>query len=318
MIFFIYGTDNYRCQEKLNELKDGFIQKRDKAGLNIVNLDGEKLGLDELRQEILTVPFLGEKKMIVIKNFLGGRKPSENTKAEEFLSTNEKTLENVVCFVEFFDPKETRLSRGHVEMKNALFKFLAGQKFAWEFNALSNRELTPWLKQYTEKNQIKIEPAALTALAAAVGNDLYQLTSELKKLKAYRHPGAIKAEDIKNLAQPKFNDNIFNLMDAIGQKNRKLSLKLISDQLSSGNHELMLHKMILRQFKILLQIAGGATAANSDLHPFVYQKAKLQAKNFSLVKLKKIYTELLGLEAEFKTGQKNPELIFDLFIAKNC
>ena len=35
MIFFLYGTDAYRINEKLAELKAGFIAKKDKAGLNI-------------------------------------------------------------------------------------------------------------------------------------------------------------------------------------------------------------------------------------------------------------------------------------------
>ena len=53
MIFYICGTDHYRAAEKLKELKNGFIQKRDKAGLNVTEIDGETVDATKLRQEIM-------------------------------------------------------------------------------------------------------------------------------------------------------------------------------------------------------------------------------------------------------------------------
>jgi DNA polymerase III delta subunit len=76
--------------------------------------------------------------------------------------------------------------------------------------------------------------------------------------------------------------------------------------------------MIIRQFRILLLISGGTTATDAGVHPYVFQKASAQARNFSKPQLKKIYSELMDLEVEFKNGPKNPELLLDMFIAKNC
>jgi len=74
MLFYVHGTDHYRIKEKINELKTGFVKKRDKANLNTVNLDGEKIDLSHLIQEVMTTPFLGEKKMIVVKNIWKNKK----------------------------------------------------------------------------------------------------------------------------------------------------------------------------------------------------------------------------------------------------
>ena len=318
MIFFIYGTDHYRGQEKLKELKDGFIQKRDKGGFNVINLDGEEIGLDQLKQEIMTTPFLSEKKMVVVKNIFQSDKKMEKPLAE-FLKERENKTDNIVCFVDFFDPQKIKLPPNKkISLAGPLFKYLASQKFVWEFNLMNNPALNHWLKKYLASREIKIENEATRELALLAGNDLNNLVSEIDKLMAYRNGQIIRIEDVKNLTNAKFDENIFNLIDALSQKNKRLALKLTSDQLNSGVHELSILKMISRQFKILLQVKSGANNSTLGLHPFVFKKALGQVKNFTPEKLVAIFKALIELESQLKTGHKNPELLFDLFIAKNC
>ncbi|MFA4871710.1 MAG: DNA polymerase III subunit delta [Patescibacteria group bacterium] len=320
MIFFIYGTDQYRCQEKLKELKNGFIQKRDKGGFNVINLDGEEIGLDQLKQEIMTTPFLSEKKMVVIKNIFSSDKKIEKPLAE-FLKEkeSENKIDNVICFIDFFDPQKIKLPPNKkISLAGPLFKYLASQKFVWEFNLMNNPALNHWLKKYLVNRNIKIENEAVKELALLAGNDLNNLVSEIDKLMAYRNGRIIRIEDVKTLTNGRLDENIFNLIDALSQKNKKLALKLTSDQLNSGVHELSILKMISRQFKILLQVKSGANNSTLCLHPFVFKKALGQVKNFTPEKLVVIFKALIELESQLKTGHKNPELLFDLFIAKNC
>ncbi|MBI5766113.1 DNA polymerase III subunit delta [Candidatus Falkowbacteria bacterium] len=318
MIFFIYGTDHYCCQEKLKELKDGFMQKRDKGGFNVINLDGEEIGLDQLKQEIMTTPFLSEKKMVVVKNIFQSEKKIEKPLAE-FLKERENKTDNIVCFVDFFNPQKIKLPPNKkISLAGPLFKYLASQKFVWEFNLMNNLALNHWLKKYLANREIKIENEAIRELALLAGNDLNNLVSEIDKLTAYRNGQIIRLEDVKTLTNAKFDENIFNLIDALSQKNKKLALKLTSDQLNSGVHELSILKMINRQFKILLQVKSGANNSTLCLHPFVFKKALGQVKNFTPEKLVAIFKALIELESQLKTGHKNPELLLDLFIAKNC
>lgn len=309
MIFFIYGTDYYRCQQKLKELKDGFIQKRDKSGLNVVTLDGEKIDFDQIKQEALATPFLGEKKMIVVKNILQNKKvPKE---LMEFIKTRGETIDNVLCF---FSPQKP----GGYKPTGQLFQLLAKQKFAWCFDLMTDRGLSAWLKNYLTEKNITMEPAAINELVALVGNDLAALTKEIDKLVAYCHGKKITSADVKIMVRAKFDDNIFNLVDALGQKNKKLALKLLADQINSGNHELMILKMISRQFKILLQIKSDGPTVTPDINPYVLRKVGPQAKNFTLGQLLKIYQSLITIESQIKTGRHEPELLLNLFIAKNC
>ena len=153
MIFCIYGTDHYRCQEKLDELKNSFIQKKDKSGVNIVHLEyiektrGKKSEghdenfLDNLKQEALATSFLGDKKLIIVKNALKDKKDEEAIIT--FLKNNEATIENSLCFIDLIErPK----SKKDYPPKSALFHYLSGQKFKWEFTELSDNDALRWIK----------------------------------------------------------------------------------------------------------------------------------------------------------------------------
>ena len=319
MIFFVYGTDYFRCQQKSQELQDQFTQKRDKSGFNVVKLDGEDLNFDQFKQEVLTVPFLGEKKFIVVINVTKNR--TINKELLDFLKTREKELENSLMFVEtYFSKKE--------EPANALYKYLKTQKYSWEINTLAGYKIEKWLTQYFQQRNSVATPKAVSELVALVGNDLSQLTREADKLIAYKRQEQIQPEDVKLLVSAKFEDNIFDLTDAIALKNKKLALKLISNQLKSGSAPLQILAMISRQFKVILKVKSkleeisgypnqAQIASEIGEHPFVIKKAIDQSRGFSLDELIKINSKLLNIEAQLKSGAKNPELLFDLLMLKN-
>ena len=114
----------------------------------------------------------------------------------------------------------------------------------------------------------------------------------------------------------------------MGQKNKPLALKLISDQLKSGVSPIELLAKIVWQFKNLLLVKefsenfgfGYQTerlTSRLGLHPFVIKKSQEQAKFYSLPDLKKTYLQLLETDYKLKTSQIDSEVLFDLLIAKS-
>jgi len=324
MIFHIYGTDAYLCQEKLKELKQGFVEKKDKAGLNVIQLSAEGLDIDRFSQEALTVPFLSEKKMIVVEGLCAdqsaGRKKLREEVAE-FLKQHEN-LDNNILFFDVFDEEKK------IPEKDALFNYLKKQKYSWFLPALKNRQLADWLKKYIAKNKIDLSAPALNELIVLVGNDLVQLTNELAKLVAFKGGKQILPEDVKLLVKAKYDDNVFNLTDALANKNRRLALELISQQLLAGNEPLSLLGSINWQFKSLLKIksileanpraSAAAISTQTGLHSYVVSKNLATIKKFTLSELIDILNYLMEIEKKLKSSHKNPELLFDLFVARYC
>lgn len=324
MIFYIYGTDAYLCREKLEEIKKGFVQKKDKAGLNVISLNSENINLDSFSQEALTVPFLSEKKLIVINNLCADNRAGQKKIRDEifnFLKERGDKLDNNLLFIDVFEDEKK------LPQKDQLFNLLKKQPYAWQLLALKNNQLSAWIKKFAAKNEFDISPSAVSELVTLVGNDLLQTTNELAKLKAYKNDATIEAEDVKNLVKAKYDNDIFRLTDALANQDRKLSLKLIADQLNSGNESLSLLGSINWQFKTLLKIKSSLEANpkitpaqisnETGIHSYVVSKNLSAVKKFTLAELIDSQNQLLEMEKELKSGHKNPELLLDLFIAKN-
>lgn len=329
MIFFIYGEDTYRSRQKLKELKTAFISKHDQGGLNVTHLDGEKLDIEKFRNAVSGSSFLADKRLIVVENLLSknkGQKVFEEI--NDFLyASQELPKDNSLIFWEgesfakkkFVSKKDKKLTPKKTSLLN---NFLA-EEYCWQFEPLPNAQVVGWIQKKINEEKINISADALQALIAYIGNDLWQLSQDLEKLMAYCQGRDIATSDVELLVKAKFNDNVFHLADAISQKNKKLALRLLSGQLNGGNSFDEVFPMIIRQFRILLQIKekvdnGFPTthlASELNLHSFVVQKALVQALRYKLPQLKKIYSQLLDIDLQRKTGLNRPEILLDLLIA---
>jgi DNA polymerase-3 subunit delta len=322
MIIFIYGADAYRSTQKLEELKAKFSREVDSTGMNLITLDGAKLKFEEFNQQVKASPFLARKRMIIIKNLISENKSKEIQKEIVSLLDEEwknKEDDNILIFWE-------NISAPKTESKNALWKRLAKEKFAQEFQPLKPTQLNSWIEKEVKGRGGQIEKSAIAMLGAIVGNDLWQMSNEIEKLMNFAKGKAISSKDVENLVKAKFDDNVFNLVDALGNKNKKLALKLMSDQFSLGSNVLELLGMLIWQFRILLLIkdlqqekpnlSQTEAAKKLGIHPFVALKSLDRARNFTLEQLKNIYNQLLEMDFKIKTSSVKPRVLFDLLIAQ--
>jgi DNA polymerase-3 subunit delta len=322
MILFLYGEDSYRSRQKLKQIEDRF-KKSDKSRINFVKIDGERSAWREIEKEIIAPPFLHDKKLIVIENFLKKR-GQKFEEAVEFLKKEKIPSGTVLVFYEENPPDE----------RTAIFKFLNKPKQAERFNLLDPVRLPAWIVAAAEQRDIKIDRAAAGLLAELVGPDLWQASGELDKLAAYcRKSGKIGAEEVRKMVRGKFDENIFALTDAIAGKNKRAAFIILNEQIEAGLKETQIFFMLARQFRLLLQIKEivaknysflspsdpglkSKIAAELKLHPFVVQKTLQQIKNYSIPELKKIYKNLLDIDMKMKRTRTDPRLLLDLFFAR--
>lgn len=317
MIFFLYGPDTFRSQEKLRELKNKFINEVDKSGFNLVELDGEKITVDDFHGACSTISLLARKRMVIVKNLISQNKDKNLfPKITEYL-TEKKLDDTILIFLEEDLGKHTA---------NPLFKKLKSEKFCHAFSLLKPDQINQWARNKLIKTGGRADYQVIKTLTALAGNDLYQLNQEIDKLTAYARGREITLEDLELLVKDNFEQNIFQLTDAISNKNKKTVLNLMEQQLRSGTNELYLLSMLIRQFRILIlvkltneikKITSKQEIANElNLHPFVVEKSLSQIKNFSLEKLKLIYRELLQTDIYIKTGKTTPKNALWLLVSE--
>lgn len=310
MIIFLYGEDTYRLKQKLAEIIERY-RKVHKSGLNLIYPDISKLGaLKELEDEMSQISMFKEKKMAVLVDAL-----SDSSFREEFLEDAESLEESddILLLCQESKPDE----------RTALFKFLKKKVKCQEFEPLSGLKLKSWVKKEFEKYNAKADPEAIDTLIEFLGSDLWAQSNEIQKLACFKKGSAVKKEDVRKMVRPRIETDIFETIDAIGQKNKKRALELVNNHIEKGDSPLYILSMIAYQFRNLLiirdllekQVSPYAIAAKSGLHPFVVKKSYYLVKNFSFPELKKIYQKVFQVDMDIKTGRIEPETALETLVA---
>lgn len=345
MIIFLFGEDTFRSRQKLRELKDKFIREIDPSKNSLVVIDGEKATLSEVNEQISPASFFSKKRMAVIENIFSNKDNNFLKELEDFFAKKDSD-ENIIIIWEPNIRTKKKGNKDEVMMtdksgnekallvkQKKMFEFLKKQKYVQEFQSLSNIELGRWTKKETESRGGRISNQAINHLISLVGSDLWQINNEIDKLVSYKlaqspklvkdgDAPSIEINDIDLLVRGQINENIFALTDAISNKNKSLAAKLIEDELEAGAVETYLLTMIIRQFKILLQIRQaldlGQTSrkiiSSLKLHPFVVQKSINQVRNFQINQLKAIVNRLVQIDAKMKTGKGDIKTELDLLV----
>lgn len=312
MIIFIYGPDTYRSRQKLNEIVEHY-KKIHKSGLNLKYFDFKKDSFEDFRDSFRSSSMFKEKKLLVLQNIFANLKIENDF--SKFLMEFSKSKEIVLIY-----EKE-------VDENNPFFKKLKKITKSQNYKLLKESQLRDWVKKEFQKYSNKIDAQALELLVNYVGNNLWQMENEIKKLVNYCGKNEIKTQDVETLVRPKIETDIFKTIDAIAAKNKKEALTLIKEHLEKGDSPAYLLAMINFQFRNLVIVGSQSTndtrmfrikdmSKKLRMHPFVLRKTIQQARKFSLEELKKIYQKIFEVDLDIKTGKLDPETALDLLITK--
>jgi len=310
MILFFYGEDTYRLNQKLRELKEKFISAS-LGDTNLSILDGKTVSFDELVRQILALPFLAKTRLVIVKNLLAQAKKDLIDKTTEFLP--KVPAATVLVFAE----------EGLPDKRLALFKRLNKPKLAQQFALLEPDQLRRWINREVEMRNAKCEQGAVAKLIDYVGSDLWRMSNEIKKLISYSKN--IKEENIELLVQPQIQSNIFDLMDAIADRNLEKSMKELYQLFDNGKAEQYILSMIVLEYRNLLiakdfdnrsgnKLNKWTLVKKAAMHPFVAGKTLALSSKYELEDLQKIYGVLLNFDHKIKTGKIESKVALELLI----
>jgi DNA polymerase-3 subunit delta len=313
--YIFHGSDEFTRAETLTEFRDR-LGPADTADLNTTYLDGRKISLAELHHACDAIPFLAEKRLIIVEDLLARTAKQEkllDELAEYLLRLPETTR---LVFVE-----EDPLPDNHPILR------LAKQDvhgYAKRFDPPDAKALPRWIAERVNKHGGEIEPRAAAQLAAVVGADLRLLDQEVVKLVTYVNvERPITTADVDEVVPYVQAAVIFDLVDALGQRDGRTAAQTLHRLLDAGEHPLGLLAMIVRQFRLLIQVKelkvkgadSRAIAKELGIHPFPARKLHNQASYFTPAQLEAVYRHLLETDAGVKSGEIEAEVALDLLVA---
>jgi DNA polymerase III delta subunit len=347
MIIFIYGQDSFSGQEKVRELKQKFLTEIDVHGNSLVFADGMTLTLAKLNELIATDSLFVKKRMLIVENIFVNKDKELFAPLVKYLQEKAESS-TIMIFVDYNIIRQEQKGKVSILQRDAtgnekalnkeqkeLYNFLSKQKFVQHFGPLPGPELTTWVKNHCQRQNAKITYQAIQLLISLTGDNLWMLNNEIEKLVHYKFgqrpkeigeddPVIIEPGDVDSMVNGDLDENIFALTDALGSKNKAQAVKLLSEQIRSGMVDYYLISMLIRQFKILLQVRqcidNGMTSRQitDELphHPYVVRKSIDQARNFKLQSLKVIFAALVKVDYNLKNSKLPAETMLDLLVAK--
>jgi len=308
MLILLYGEDTFRSRGKLNEIIKEY-QVKHKTGLNLIRFNEGSLNFDKIKQSIGAVSMFDEKKLIILENVLKNKDFQEEF--FPYIKKNKLKDNHEIILVIYQEGKIDAAIKRRVN----LFE---------EFKPLEGLDLANWVKREIAKHKVNIDQMSLKKLVAYVGNDLWQMNSEIGKLISYKAGGLISEKDIDLLVKSKVDLNIFKTLDALAQKDKKTALRLLHEHISQGENENYLLSMFVYQLRILIKLKDlvergtpfYSLAQKSGLHPYVVKKSSDQIRNFSMDQLKRIYQRLLEIDFGIKTGRIDGLTALDILVGE--
>jgi len=336
-LFLFTGEETYLLLQQVNSWKDAFTKKH--GDINLEILDGEDIPLNEIMAAALATPFLGDKRLIFINNLPDAPKTrgsddaaptKKDEKRDDELKRFGENLDSVpdTSVVVFVQPNPDK--------RRSFYKKLVTKAEVKEFAPLNTKQLIKWVQDEVKAKGTNINADIAEYLISLTGQNLWRLAQEVAKITSYCQKRAITTDIIDHVVVPTLEANIFHLTDALGAKDHKKAIQNLHRSMAAGENLRQIFYMIVRQFRLLIQIQSYASAnPNTNptsiasalkLHPFVARNTFDQLKHFTRDELVTAYERLLEIDTGLKTSkirvttedQDELALAIERFILRFC
>jgi DNA polymerase-3 subunit delta len=334
MIYVLHGDDSLGIWETLRGLRQRLGEGDEvMAAANTTVLDGQTVTLADLEQHATTLPFMGERRLVIVHGLLAR---VQTERAHKQWPALKALLSRVpestrLVMIEGIDLLTTGRKTGSQALKwleEWRLEQPAPREALWirRFEVPSPQALPGWVKRRVERLGGHIEPRAAALLAAYVGGDTWSLATHIDKLVTWADSRAISESDVRELVPQAAADRMFELVDALANRDAPAALSLLRTQLGGDPASpLRLLAALAYQVRNLIGIKaleasgrGASAAARLKIPPFVVDKLRRQAGRFSLQDLLALQARLLDVDVAIKTGRSEAPVALDLLVADLC
>lgn len=330
IVYILRGDDREAIEATIQTFYDS-LGSPDMADMNTTRLEGQNTTVNDLKNAALTLPFLTERRMVIVEDALklfGGQ--GKKKEQAEFLALLDALPQTTALILIL--PDSQKYSRGayvweKFHDKHWLIQWAgkAGKRVYVQDCALpTEHEMQEWIRRKALASGGSFTPMAAATLTEFVGNNTQRAVQEITKLLTYvNYARPVDDDDVRRLTVQDEASDIFELVDAIGNRDGEKALQMLHLLLEDMSFS-QVYGMIIRQFRLILQAreildTGGDAGEVAKLlhqHPFVARKITAQTSKFDLQTLESIYHQLLRIDIDSKTGGMDGDIAMDVLIAR--
>ncbi len=315
-LYLFYGEEEYLKSFYLNSIENMILDESLKT-MNKIVLEG-KVDYLNIIDNMETFPVFSDKKLVIIKNsglFKTSGKSKKNSKGDDLCSY----LENIPSYtcVVFYE--------NEIDMRSKLYKSVKKYGSVVEFTHQKPEELVKWVMKVSRSYGKQIDFSTASQLVDSCEAGMNEILNEVNKLILFvGERNIITSEDVNQSCIKSIKVKIFELTDAIGERNKAKALKLLDEMISLKEPIPKIIFMINRQLRQILQMKllqnNGMNmkdiASKIGVASFAANKISSQARFFTVEKLSSVLKESLNFDLQIKTGRIKDRIAVELLIAE--
>jgi len=309
--FLIYGEDKFLIKHNINKI----INSNDKENTSVIYFDMTEVTIEEVIEELNTFDLFDNNKIVICEKsiFLTSEGKKDNYNTDILVEYLEKAKNDNILII----------ANSSVDERKKIVKDIKKSCSVIKCDKLKDYEVGDYILKRFNKLGYKIDRSSVKLIFDRVGNDLTTINNEIKKLIMYKLDSrVITEEDILELVPKKIDDNIFDLIDAVAENNKKKIFELYEGLTNYyGEEQTKIIVMIAGQFRLMLQCKILSSEGKSEseiatflkVHPYRVKLALQKSRNIKKEILEKYLLDLANLDINIKSGKTNKNIGLELF-----
>ena len=309
--YVLYGEEAALIRKKISNI----AKKASLATDRISTYDALQTPLKVVLEDVSTMPFFEENKMVVVMNCT-------------FLSSKDTTgyaLDALLTYLR--DPLPSTIlilccECAKLDQRKRVVKEIVSCCESMVCSRISDHDKETVIKDLIREYNIKIDQEALQLLVQRLPLDVGIIEKEIEKLGLYGNK--IHVDEVRHLTIRALEDNVFDLADALLMHRMQKAFALWKDLDAQQIDPIFLIATLASQFRFLFQVKTlmnkGMTKNNiKDVlgaHPYRVQVSMNQCRNLSASLLLENLKKLADLDQSIKSGRVDKKQGFEIYLLK--
>ncbi len=311
-LYCLYGEETFL----IDEAKKALIQLAVRESLLDFNRDvffASETSSRDIKNALETLPIMASKRVVIVHNV-------DSIKIKE--------LENLKPLIE--KPIETSVLiflAQTIDLRKAFFKLFQSKGVVVKFNRVSEKELPFWIDKFANQAGVSIRRGASELLQHMIGPYLLEIRNEIEKVAQFiGDRKQIERSDVESVVSNTRMESIFQLINAIGVRDRISALIYLNKLLKHGENVFGILALIARHFRVLLYIHEGLRFGFSKSQICLQAKIPMfslpqyinQTRDWPPQKLGAFHKLLLETDQALKSSSLSQHLWLENLIVKIC
>lgn len=307
-LLFLFGEEGFSLERTVQRIRDLSVSP-DVRDFNFNTYHGRDVQVEAVLDTARTLPVFAQQRMVLVKD-------------AQHLSA--AALEAVLPYLK--DPvPETILvfTADKIDRRKKFFQEFKKRGALVEFKKPYDNQIPSFVKGLAREAGCSFTEDALALFCRRVGSNLQEVHGELAKLVAYLGKrDLVDAADVAAVVSDTRTDSVFDLTNALGQKNVAAAMRLLGRLLDEGVAPLVILAMMVRHFRQLWKtrelidqgVAKSELARRVGINPYFLDGLVAQARRFPPAQYRRTFELFLGVDLALKSSGAHPSAQLEMLI----